>query len=74
MSKLKFSLISEQFGCIVTPLITGLTVAAAAMGGRYMVHAWNNFKSYDRTPDAPLLSWRVCAPDDPSRGCFNPWY
>ncbi|KAF3321610.1 Mitochondrial import inner membrane translocase subunit TIM14-1 [Carex littledalei] len=27
---------------MATPLITGLTVAAAAMGGRYMVQAWNN--------------------------------
>jgi DnaJ homolog subfamily C member 19 len=28
-----------------TALVTGLSVAAAAMGGRYMIQAWNAFKT-----------------------------
>ncbi|XP_077221360.1 mitochondrial import inner membrane translocase subunit TIM14-3-like [Tasmannia lanceolata] len=34
------------------PLITGISVAAAALGGRYMIQAWQSFKARPIVPRA----------------------
>ncbi|KAL6894190.1 hypothetical protein ACP4OV_008288 [Aristida adscensionis] len=35
---------------MATPLVAGLSVAAAAMGGRYMVRAWQAFRTRSTMP------------------------
>ncbi|ONK64933.1 uncharacterized protein A4U43_C07F31610 [Asparagus officinalis] len=35
---------------MTTPLVTGLSVAAAALGGRFMIQAWQAFKARPVVP------------------------